>query len=627
MRVDVIGVAGRFALYAVVSFSFVAAAREKRVNISCDHVPDSEYRAFAELCKSLGATHVSACEVEDSLWQWDAAMNRKDPYPNWSMHRPTLLKFVTPEPLKPYFPEAYTRRNRVALEKRAAILKELGLKAQFDGMEPMYWPEQAFRDHPSWRGARVDQARRARQEYFSPCLDNPEVRAMYVAAVAELCRICPFESFQLMTNDSGSGLCWHSGLYPGQNGPVACQPRAMADRVVDYLSIFQEGAAQCGLTATVDARKFAEADLPAILAKLRPGQSILNETATSKAAVNIIGFTTLTMDKTFPIACLPRMGWLAEQLQQAQRQPTADDRICLRALDEVDTLALLKRYLHQPIGEGPAARYAALEKVAAEFVGAADAPALVRVWELIERAVAVLEPMRTGGAHLMVTGNVHQRWLTRPFVPFPAELTAEEKDYWHNFQMQAQTDADSYCVVDIEANRIFSGVCAVRLAAVRVIVSVNQNIDGALKELSRVKGVDAAGARYVEATALKLRLFRAMVMTISHAIKFQFIMDETDFTKPPKDTTLFCSWQGDQRLNDVNMIVREEIGNTHEIIGLLETAEQKGLRILRTCDDAKFETVMNLPPPAKLIGDLRKKVEIMENHRRDFLRLYRPLNR
>ena len=401
----------------------------------------------------------------------------------------------------------------------------------------------------------------------------------------------------------------------------------MADRVVDYLSIFQEGAARCGLTATVDARKFAAADLPAILAKLRPGQSILNETATSKPAVNIIGFTTLTMDQTFPIACLPRMGWLAEQLQHAQRQPVADDRICLRALDEVDTLALLKRYLHQPIGEGPAARYAALEKVAAEFVGVADAPALVRVWELIERAVAVLEPMRTGGAHLMVTGNVHQRWLTRPFVAFPSELKPEERDYWRNYQMQAQTEEDANCLVDIEANRMFSGLCARMLAAGRIAVAVNQNIDDALKTLSCVKGTDAAGARYVEATALKLRLFRAMVLTISHAIHFQFVLDETDRTKPPQDATRYCAWQGDLRLDDMNRLVREEIGNTHEIIGLLEMAERKGLRILRTCDDAKFETVMNLPPPAKLIGDLRKKVEIMENHRRDFLRLYRPFNR
>ena len=207
-------------------------------------------------------------------------------------------------------------------------------------------------------------------------------------------------------------------FYSGQNGPVACRNRAMADRVADFLSIFQEGAAKCGLEATIDVAKFSESDIPAILAKLRPGQSVRNETATSKAAVNIIGFAKPTMDFTFPVACLPRMAYIAEQIQNAQRQPTADDRIFLRALDEVDTLALLKQYLHQP--------------------------------------------MRTGGAHLVLTGNVHQRWLTRPFVPFPAELTAEEKDYWHNFQMPAQTDADSYCLVDIEANRMFSGACAVR---------------------------------------------------------------------------------------------------------------------------------------------------------------------
>ena len=57
MRVD--GMAA--VIFAIsVSLSFVAVAREKRVNFSCDHVPDAEYRAFAELGKSLGATHVSA---------------------------------------------------------------------------------------------------------------------------------------------------------------------------------------------------------------------------------------------------------------------------------------------------------------------------------------------------------------------------------------------------------------------------------------------------------------------------------------------------------------------------------------------------------------------------------------
>ena len=115
-------------------------------------------------------------------------------------------------------------------------------------------------------------------------------------------------------------------FYSGQNGPVACRNRAMSDRVADFLSIFQEGAAKCGLEATIDVAKFSASDIPAILAKLRPGQSVRNETATSKAAVNIIGFAKPTMDFTFPVACLPRMAYIAEQIQNAQRPPTAAAR-------------------------------------------------------------------------------------------------------------------------------------------------------------------------------------------------------------------------------------------------------------------------------------------------------------
>ena len=43
---------------------------------------------------------------------------------------------------------------------------------------------------------------------------------MYVRTIGELCKVAPFELFQLMTNDSGGGLCWAEGLYPGKNGPV-----------------------------------------------------------------------------------------------------------------------------------------------------------------------------------------------------------------------------------------------------------------------------------------------------------------------------------------------------------------------------------------------------------------------
>ena len=66
------------------------------------------------------------------------------------------------------------------------------VQADFSGMEPAYFPEQAYLDHPKWRGARCDQTRRSRSEYYAPCVENPEVRRMYVDAVAKLCTVCPF---------------------------------------------------------------------------------------------------------------------------------------------------------------------------------------------------------------------------------------------------------------------------------------------------------------------------------------------------------------------------------------------------------------------------------------------------
>ena len=41
----------------------------------------------------------------------------------------------------------------------------------------------------------------------------------------------------------------------------------------------------------------------------------------------------------------------------------------------------------------------------------------------------------------------------------------------------------------------------------------------------------------------------------------------------------------------------------------------------------EFQTVMKLPPKATLIRDLKHKIAVMEQHRRDFLRLYKSYNR
>lgn len=591
----------------------------RKITLECPTANLEEYRRLAELAAELGATHLSASQIEPSMWQWN--VNRYDPYPNWSLHRPSLFKYIVPEELKPYLPSEYAKRNLDVLAARVEILREFGLKAAFTGMEPAYLPEAVYRDHPAWRGPRCDQARRARTEYYAPCVDNPEVRKLYVNTVAELCRVAPFEEFQLLTNDSGGGLCWNDRLYPGTNGPSACRHIPVGERVANFLSIFQEGARMAGYEAEVNVREILERDLPAVLPMLRKGQSVNNRTLQHKVSTEMIGFRDPYKEFTSPVARLTRMGAIAEQMQNAQHLPDHNLVIGLRGMDECDTIAFLRKFLGK-MPEGIAGRYTALGEMAADFVGSERAETLVQAWDLIERANARLDHLESGG-HLFVLGTVHQRWLIRPFVAFPGELKPEEKNYYREFQFQAQTEADADNMLDLQAHRWIGGYSGQ--------VLLEKSINGAWRclnraielftELSESAGKEEAH-RYLKGQLLKLKLYRCIICNANNVCRFQTILDRTDYSTPPMDRTPVIAEQGDIRLFRINEILREEIDNTLEILSLLEQAEQP---ILQTAPSRDFECVMVYGPD---IADLlRKKITIMENHRRDFTRLYKSYNR
>ena len=42
--------------------------------------------------------------------------------------------------------------------------------------------------------------------YFSPCIDEPKVLALYAEAMDRLCREIDIGYLQLITNDSGAGV-------------------------------------------------------------------------------------------------------------------------------------------------------------------------------------------------------------------------------------------------------------------------------------------------------------------------------------------------------------------------------------------------------------------------------------
>lgn len=591
----------------------------RKISVECPTANLDEYRRLAELACELGATHLSASQVELSMWQWN--VNRHDPYPNWSLHRPTIFKYIVPEELKGYLPEDYAKRNLETLVKRVEILKEFGLKATFNGMEPAYLPEKVYRDHPTWRGPRCDQARRARTEYYAPCIDNPEVRSIYVRTIGELCKVAPFEHFQLMTNDSGGGLCWNDRLYPGANGPRSCRHIDIGDRVVNFLSMFQEGAALAGLEAEVNTRNILPHDVPAVLPKLKKGQSINNRTLTSVTSVEIVGFHNYYLDNSNPIARLARMSKIADHIRNIQGKDESNIQLAIRDLDEIDTIRFMKKY-YRSMEKGFIGKYSALLDMASGFVGKENSETLVEAWELIEKVHDRFEPLDTGG-HIFLLGTIHQRWLTRPLVAFPAELTPEEKNYYREFQFQAQTEEDADNMLDLQANRWLSGVGGFNLY--RMIYSeAMPQLDAAIRKISSLIGcaVDKEAEKYLTAQTAKLKAWKCIMTNARNVISFQFYLDGADYDNPPKDTTSVIGDQGDIRFYKMNEILRDEIDNTIELIDILKKADQP---IIHQAESKEFENVMLLGPD--LTEQLEKKISIMENHRRDLLRLFSSYNR
>ena len=593
------------------------------LTVGCPTSDVGEFREIAEFAKSIGATHVDASQIEHSLWQWNA--DRRDPYPNWSMHRPSVFKFIVPPELSPYLPADYAARNLRALEERAKVLRELGLKAVFIGMEPAYFPEQAYLDHPGWRGARCDQARRARSEYYAPCVENPDVRRMYVDAVARLCAACPFDIFKFRCNDSGSALCWSERLYAGQNGPAACRDVPYGKRVADAMSIFQEGAAKAGLSGAKVNFRASMGPESAILPWLKPGQSVNNMTAQGKAAAYAVGFPNRFTDATAPVLGLTRLPRLVQQLQTAQAHPGADVEIGLRSPLELCAMELLRQHVRAPVGDGPVAKWQAVRDVAAAFVGEKHAAELSEGYEALEAAVEKTESFYTGG-HLFLLGSLHQRWFLRPFVAFPGELKGEDRSYWRDYMFQAQTESDADNLLDLQGHRWLSGYGGAVLSNMAIS-------RGALPLAEKARGIFAKACeraleerarRYLEDQTWKISMYICIMKNARNAIEFQSILDRTDFSAEPRDVSPAIDEQGDLRLHKINLIVRDEIDNSLKMIEILEKAKDPVFDFAASDDE---QTIMRLGPKASVIRDLRRRIAVMEAHRRDFLRLYKSYNK
>lgn len=592
----------------------------RRVIFNCDTRDIKDFEEFAQKAKELGATHMDITQIPKSRWQWE--LDRSDPYPNWGMDKPSIFKILIPDKLKGHLNQEYSDKIIGILRQRAEVLKKLGLKAAYAGSDPAWLPESVYEAYPEWRGPRCEHPRRARRPYYSPCIDNPEVLETYIGTVEKLCRIIPIEHFRFLINDSGGGVCWSRNLYAGPNGPSACAHRAFSQRVTGFLDAIQEGTRRAGLEASagIGAIVLPE-DALATVPYLKPGQFITNLDPQGQAPYLDMGFECEYYGTNiYPVDGIPQISLFAERMQRSFEKPETDVIISIPTVGRIEHYEFIKKFRNQPY-KGVTGRYNALREVAASLAGEEFASDLVDVWDYLYKGIENMRYIGNGG-HILLMGCVSQRWLTRPFVPFPLELEPEERDYFRRFQFQANSEEEAGDLMNIQGQEHVNGYSGMWFMTKAMKISI-EHFQRALKALVRILDKMPEGEYKKNLVTLELRI-KTLICTVRNAInacRYQEILDRTDYTAVPKDSTQVWIDQGDPKLREIQNVTRDEIDNTQELIRLLESTSESLLVMAASHEE---EDVFTLGPD--LIHQMKKKIKIMMDHTMDLNRLYTRFN-
>lgn len=585
-----------------------SAAEFKKIIAGGSYIDLADFERFAARAKQSGVTHV---RITDSLpwssWQYD---DPNDPYPSWVISNPGLLKLAIPEALKRYLPSEHADRTMKILEERSAVLRKLGLKAAISCFDPSMLPEQVFTDHPLWRGPRVDHPARARNPRWAPSIDHPEVLALYKEAMTLLLKRCPgIEVVSITTNDSGVGLDWSSGTYAGQLGNTQYRGRPMEARLEGFFSAMRAAATDAGATLDIAIKWTRERDARRIATKLQAGMAIENlEGPDATPFQSAAGFEEFYYSPYHPVIGIPQPRRVLEGLVASARRPAP--RLVLNFGDRMNRDLYFDLYDRfraaetQPRTE--LEQLALLREFAVARVGEDKADRLLELWQNVHESAPNLEMLNSGG-YITDLGVVQQRWLTRPFVPFPEELKPEEKAHYRKFLFQARTETNAESLADIQA-MTWTGWAA-KLFVYKISSPVlRRNRESA--EIARELG-DADLARRFE-------IFNSFLKTASAAIDYQAQLDRARL-KPgfPNDP----AWEAQTRIGWDHQLMMEsargEIDNAATLIELLGAEPGKYLVLAPT----KAEEDIRLLGP-DIVEQLRKKLQVMNAHWEDYERLF-----
>lgn len=575
----------------------------------------------AAIAKESGATHMVITDhLPLATWQMTPP---GDPYPAWYIHQPDFLKLFPPAELRPYVDLEYAEKVSNILEARCKILRKHGLKAFWRANAPQVLPEAFFTDHPELRGPRVDQPNRSRIARFSPCVDKPETLRLYREGIKNLLERCPeVEIMSFLTTDSGSGFCWVPGLYPGANGPAWCRETSMADRVSSFLLSLQQAARETGHDVAIDIHQIKPRQwmIPSFPSPFQ----IVRELPAGLALNGLEGPDGSRFMSTsgaggwrapfYPVVGIAVPDLLAEgtEVESTRKFVNFGDlavqdynlRIYRATSGSNDVLNQIDRLI-------------ALREFAAEDVGEALADDVLSMWTALSDVDRRLDTLNFGPVFRM--GHMLARWINRPMVPFPEELSSSgEKSYYRPYLFQAKGEEQADNLIDIQAMRMYEGWGA-KMLFQRVVETAMPNVKKATQLAQHVRDNldDEAKKREWDILSKRLEAVECLLASADHMVAYQAHLDRVKSLGVSPESNPPLGAQPSWDRSDIMQIARNEIDNVVRLRQIILSTNEAIIETAATPDD---EAIMMLSP--SLPEQLKRKIDIMNAHWSDYDRLY-----
>ena len=532
----------------------------------------------------------------------------RSPWHDYGSYMATMWAFFPHPKLAPHLPVEWVDANRALLLGKVAILRELGLDAVFSGNETQFLPESFFRQYPHLRGPRVDHPRRSGREEFAWCVDQPETLDMIEWMMAELKRHAPMiRAMHSWNNDSGSGICWLSALYPGANGPASCRGRDAGLRVQGLIQAMDRGARKGGGPVHIRlAGNFRAEDSRLI-------EPLLPSCARFRTGDDSIVVVKTRVGEAYPVLglidLLPVLSAL-EKLPDPQIQ-TVDIDTCqswyYRTNEPLQTVRrlvdLVKDEIRSPARSLPdPARKADI--LTARWGGEKNAARLLEGFRLVKDSFGIFSRsyFRDVVCSPGYAYTATNRLITRPLVIKPELLTREQEAYFLPFIFSTDENDARLDYNTAHGDRRF-GVSEYRSPAFRTIH------DSALAAAAIFEQVtDASERAWLRQLALSLRLWASTVRSHDNFYFAQVIRDrrQSELAMPPR---FLLARADDPDLLLWNEIQRDELDNANDLRAMLANG---GLNLIARGRTVRDEDVFLYGPD--VLGALRKKVDLMRAH-------------